>query len=290
MDLLKLKNIIFILFFASQSHAAALRDSRGKTIETKADGSIVSGFVGADEILFHLMSEDKNRLLALSPLAKDKRYSAIYQEAKSWKKSFGLELESLLALKPDLVILARYSRAEWIKMLDQVGVKSFVLGQFKDLSDIRQNILNLGQLVHKEKEAKILLNSFDKNLAKVQKDCGGHGKTIVNYSEDGLVYGRNTSFDALINHIGLSNAGSKMGVEGWAKVSRENMLLMKPDYIIIAGERKDIDKRHKEMMGQVAWKNLRAVKEKKIIAVPSRYLSSVSHYIVKAMEGICAQL
>ena len=76
-----------------------------------------------------LMGHRPNDILALSPLSRDPRYGAVFNQAK-WPHEFGDELETLVSKKPDLVILASYTRPEWIRILDLAQVTSFVLRKF----------------------------------------------------------------------------------------------------------------------------------------------------------------
>lgn len=273
-----------------QLRAESIKDSRGRKVVLKKNARIISGFVGADEILFEILKDDRKRLLALSPLAKDERYSAIYKEARSWSREFGAELESLLALKPDLVIVASYSRPEWLKILDQAKISTYVLGEFESVEDIRKNILILGKLVGREKRARELLADFDQDLGRLSKSCSKEKVRMMNFSENGIVYGKGTIFDSALKVLGLVNAASDSGIRGWAKVSRENILVMNPDYLIVEGSLEEIPQRRKMMQSQVGWKHLKAVRQGKLVAVPSRYLSSVSHHLIRAMEQICEQI
>ena len=268
----------------------SLEDSRGRKVRIKANARIVSGFVGADEILYHLLESQPKRILALSPLAKDKRYSSIYKKAAVWSQQFGDELEALLAMKPDLVIVASYTRPEWLNILDRAGVQSYVIGNFSSIKDIQLNIKTLGDLVQMHGRAKDLLKTFDQGIRNLQKTCGSRSVSILNYSSTGTVLGRGTIFTSALESLGLENSAAKAGVKGWARVSRESILQMNPDFIVVEGTRKDKSERLKELKSQVAWRDLAAVKRERLIFVPSRYLSSVSHYLLNAMELICEQI
>ncbi|SMF05105.1 ABC transporter substrate-binding protein [Pseudobacteriovorax antillogorgiicola] len=283
--------VLGLSLFSAKVHAAPqkLTDSRGHEIKTSVKPPrVVSGFVGADEILVHLLKDRPKSILALSPLSRDPRYSAIYKEAKAWPHQFGDELESLLKMTPDLVIVASYTRAEWLRILDVAKVPYFVLGSFASISDIQGNIEIMGKLVHEEARAKALIESMDQTILTLKNSCKLKGKRIVNYSKDGTIFGAGTSFDSMIAKIGAINAGTQQGVKGWSRVSRESLLVMNPDFIVVGADPDRKSEFLDEMKRQVGWQHLAAVREGRLLMVPSRYLASVSHHITKAMEILCA--
>lgn len=266
-----------------------VKDARGRTfLAPSGTPKVVSGFVGADEILVDLLKEEPEKILALSPLSQDQRYSAIFQEAHRWPKPFGQELEGLVSLKPDLVVVAQFSRPEWLRKLDQAGIKSFLLGSFTSLEDIETNILTLGFLTGKQTEAKGLVNDMNQQLSTLKKTCRLAQQRVVSFSGDGTVYGAQTIFHSLVTYLGATNAAAELGLVGWGKLSHESQTHLKPDFIIANDE-----KNHQELLSEInrnpLWRQFPAVKNQRLIRVPSRYLLSVSHYLAKAGEGLCGK-
>src|SRR4051812_26256730 len=94
--------------------ASTLVDGRGRSVDVAAAPvRIASCSLASDETLLALLGPGTPRLVAVSSLATDRRYSNIAGEIpKSLTGRCGTELESLLALKPDLAVLASYNRPE----------------------------------------------------------------------------------------------------------------------------------------------------------------------------------
>lgn len=277
---------VLLLFIAEMTFAQTFKDARGRVFHPALTSPrVVSGFVGADEILLELFKTEPNKILALSPLSKDRRYSAVAHEAQSWNTEFGSELEGLLSLKPELVLVARYTRVEWIRMLDKAGIKTFVLGNFRSIDDIKDNIRIIGTLTAKQKEASGLILRINKKINYLKKNCTRRKLSILNFSPSNTLFGRHTSFHSILDTLDLHNAATILNVDGWMHVSAENLLLTKPDYIIATTDQ-TID----QITQSLGWKHLEAVKKKRIIRVHSALLSSVSHHITSAMEQICKQL
>lgn len=278
------------LFFFAWTAAALplLRDARDQVFDlAERPQRVLSAFVGADEIVLALLADEPKRILALSPLARDPRYSSVAEEAKRWPV-FGEEIESLVQLKPELVIAARYTRAEWIETLKRAKINTFVLGQFSSIEDILANIETIGRLLHKEKKAAQLIEDFKKRRAALRSSCPLKGRKVLHYTEDGQLFGGGTTFDSFIEALGAENLISSLGVKGWAKVSDEKILTLRPDYLITAGSEADRADLLKRLRETLPWKHLAAVREGKLILIPPPALSSVSQHILDAMEAACA--
>ncbi|NRA65441.1 MAG: ABC transporter substrate-binding protein [Pseudobacteriovorax sp.] len=250
---------------------------------------IVSTFVGADAILVELLKNQHQRLLALSPLSKDARYSPIYDQIPNGIGDFGSELENLLVKKPDLIIAASYTRAAWLKMLEVAGVPYIVLKDFRNLDDIQNNIALIAGAIH-EKEAGNRLIASIKSRLEGLKACPLSGKTVVNYSDEGVFMGGNTLFDDLMSRVGLINLASKLGLKGWSRLSDEAYVSLKPQ--IIVGLDKDgrtESSLRKKLSSHQLWGPVINRKGVVVRLVPGRFLSSVSHHSLTALEMLCAQ-
>lgn len=279
-----------LFFFLAWNAVAAplLRDAREQVFDlADRPQRVVSAFVGADEILLALLEDEPQRILALSPLARDKRYSSVAQLAQRWPV-FGEEIESLIQMKPELVIAARYTRAEWIETLKRAKIKTFLLGQFSSIEDVLKNIETIGRLLHKEEKAAQLIDRFRKRSAELRASCPLRGKKLLHYTEDAQLFGHDTTFDSLVNALGAENLIATLGVKGWAKVSDEKILMLRPDFLIAAGVEQDRKSLLQRLRANLPWKHLKAVEEGKLILIPPPALSSVSQHILAAMEAACA--
>ena len=74
---------------------------------------VASRTVFADEVLWALGPEVRERVVGLSPMADDPRYSTVAGLWPSTTPRLGRNPEELLALGPDLVILASFSEVEY---------------------------------------------------------------------------------------------------------------------------------------------------------------------------------
>src|SRR5688572_3082495 len=95
---------------------ALLLGCRSGEREGTSDGPaqrIASRTVFADEVLWALGPEVQARVVGLSPMADDGRYSTVAGQWPDATARLGRNPEELLALAPDLVILASFSEVEY---------------------------------------------------------------------------------------------------------------------------------------------------------------------------------
>ncbi|MCX6131001.1 MAG: ABC transporter substrate-binding protein [Proteobacteria bacterium] len=260
-----MKRLLFLtslVFISLQLEAATIiQDYQNQKFElTERNQRIASAFVGADEIILALLADEPQRLVALSPLARDIRYSSIANEAKRWQV-FGEEFESLIKLKPDLVIAARYTRPEWIQLLKIAKIKTFVLGDFSSIEDIKRNIKTIGSLLQKERAADALIANFQLKIDSIKKNCKLQGKKVLSYSPSGQVMGKGTSFNDIFAFLGAENLAASIGINAWAILSQEKILTLPIDYIIAEGELSEKTLFLAKLRQASPWKHLKAIQE-----------------------------
>jgi len=290
-----LRNILLSLLIACSVplFGGELIDARGKKVEVLAPPvRIASSSLASDEILIELLKETNGlkRLVAVSTLSDNPTYSNVTPVPKIIKKRIGKEIESIVMLKPDLIILAKYNRPEMLSILDKSKLRTFTLGAFDSLKDISANIVKLGKLIHAEKAAKKLKTSFERELNAIRSNRPKKSPLILSFFYGGTVAGKNTTFDSLVDVVGGKNIAAILGITGWQKLSNEVIATLKPDYIVTPGEetnRSTILRTIRQMPG---WAGLNAVKTGKVVIIPERELNSLSHHVVKAAIKLAKQL
>lgn len=254
---------------------------------------IASGTVGTDETLLVLLKGEEQRLVALSTFADNPRYSFIQEIPKSVKARVGDNIESLLVVKPDLVILASYSSAEIQEQLKTAKVKVKVQKAFGGITDIETNIKELGTLVGKEKEAEILVASMEKTIADSrakQPKCKKR-PTVIQYASSYIIPGKGTIIDDVAERAGFHNALRDINFEGWSPISPEVLVQQKPDFIIAsAADAPSKEALQKMLLQSSGWQKLDAVKKGRIILVPDRLLYTVSYHVGELLSFLAGEL
>lgn len=257
---------------------------------------IASGTIASDEIILELLQrrDQLERLIAVSSLWGHAEYSrlSVGELPKSVEGRVGDSIESLLMLRPDLVVLASYNRVEFLEQLRQSGVKLLVQENFRSIRDIKDNILEIGKALDTESSSKALVSEMKQEFATLKKSplrhVSGRRLRYLNYSKFHNFYGEDTIFHSIVEELDGVNLVAESGLKGWNQISDEVLVTFQPDIIIAAARNKPDEKSIRRHMATTSWRHLKAVQDDRIIFVNTFDLQSVSHHIVNAVKQIHA--
>ncbi len=247
---------------------------------------VVSLSIGTDEILCALVEPE--RIAALSKYAPDPEASYVAEPARQIGVFVEREPEQILALRADLVLLARYTKAELRQAVEQTGTPTLVVEDFRSLDDIERNIHRIGRAVGEEARAESVIANLRAKLAQaramLRPDRVGWRALYV--MPPLLVAGRETITDVKLTAAGLRNAAADAGLRGHVAFSPEALLNLDPDIIFVAtGLAADAGFRER-LLGNPQLRALQAVRRQRIVALPSRALRTVSHHVADAVHDI----
>ncbi|MGQ9898605.1 MAG: ABC transporter substrate-binding protein [Acidobacteriota bacterium] len=251
---------------------------------------IVSQTLATDEILLALVAPE--RLVALSHLADDERYSYCADRAKLVVGRCGGSAEAILQLHPDLIFVASYSRAELVELLSAGGAPVYRLTKFGGLADIKANIRAIGEAIGEAAAAEALVARMDRRFAAISERARQRGRSprVVSFGESHLTAGTETTFDDLVRAVGGINIAAEQGVVGFRQISSEQLLAWQPDLIVVGAEA------GKEAAVRQRWLADPAVAAainrdpKRLVVVESRAMTTVSQHLADAAEHLEAQL
>ena len=149
--------------------------------------------------------------------------------------------EQLVALKPDLVLLAEINAKEQVKQLEDLGLTVFYLNNPRTLEDMYTNLGIVAQLTGHEKESAALANTLKARVAAVdQKINLSSFHPVVYYEIDGTdpakpyTVGPGSFIDLLITRAGGANLTTLAGItDAYPQISLEQVVKTNPDLIIL---------------------------------------------------------
>ena len=262
----------------------ALRDSSGTTIIVpRPPQRIVSHTLGTDEILLALCAPQ--RLVALSILADDAQISNAAVAAQQVPGRASAGAEQTLRFQPDMVFVANYSKAELVHLLQAAHAPGFRLAHFDTLEDIKMNIRTLGYILGEDRNAEALVQDMERDLASVRARIPSDRPPlrVMLYGQTGTTAGARTTFDDMVRAVGAINVAATHGVTGVRNISREQLLQWNPEVLIssTAGQAPQ-DVRQSRLQDPAVAVTI-AGTQQRIIVLPRRLLSTVTHHIT---EGI----
>ncbi|MDR0806759.1 MAG: vitamin B12 ABC transporter substrate-binding protein BtuF [Enterobacteriaceae bacterium] len=204
------------------------------------------------------------------------------EQVSSWQ---GINIERVLALKPDLVLAWRGGNPQ--KIIDQLagfGIKVL----YVDPQNIQQIAESLDQLAQYSPNPEQAHQAAQQLLAEQQSVKQQYSRTDHAPVEVFLQFGNQPLFTSssgtLQNEIVELCGGKNIFVDSpvpWPQVSKEQVLTRKPQMIIIAGEESQVKN------VQDFWHELLDIP---VIAVPEDYFNRSGPRIMRAAEIICPKL
>lgn len=255
---------------------------------------IVSQTILSDEVLWALGPAAQARVVGVSSLADDPRYSGV---AGVWPPDVprrALTSEGLLALAPDLAIIASFTSPEVRALLADHGVRLLELDRFTGFADYRAHVRRLAAVVDDAPAGERLIADLDARLRRLAAARPATRLAAVSWS-DGHAAAGGTSFDDMADAAGLLNLAKEKGLEGHAPVALELMVAWDPDVIVVSCPAIDPDDASCRAVeaDTAALPGVRATaaaRARRIVAVPARELASTGEGMARAAEILQARL
>ncbi|MCX7016313.1 MAG: ABC transporter substrate-binding protein [Candidatus Sumerlaeota bacterium] len=267
--------------------ALAQPNGEALTIPRKPE-RIVSATLATDEILLDLV--DPKRILALSVFADEPEYSNVVEKAKAVEKRVAGHAEQVVALAPDLIFVASYSKPEFLRMLKGAGLPVFQLQFFDSIDQILGNVETVGQAVGEEARAKALVDQARPRIEAVSKAAEGKPRPLILSYSHGFVAGKNTTINDMIVAAGGANYAAEKGIEGNQEIALEVLLTWQPQWLLLQGQEARRGEAQAALNENPSLGALQAVRENRVIVMPGRRLSPVSHYIADGIEELARLL
>jgi iron complex transport system substrate-binding protein len=251
---------------------------------------IVSVTLATDEILMALV--DSTRLLGVTYLAVDDRVSNMAQEATDVPHKVHADPEQIIDLQPDLVFVASYLRGEFIRLLQEAGVVLFQFQEYDSIAEIQRNIRLIGEVVGEEDKAEALVAAMNVRLQDLAKRLSPieDRPRVLYWGSHGYTAGRLTSMDDLITYAGGENLAATYGIIGSANLSAEQALAMNPQVIVSGTFDQDAQSGSPPALMHPALQGTDAMQHGRVYTIPSRYLVTISQFIVDGVEAFARVL
>lgn len=247
---------------------------------------IVSQTLGTDEILFAICPRD--RIAGISELALNDAYSKIVGDAKASGIRTIYGPEDILALKPDLVFIASYTRAEMATLLRAAHAPVYRFSNFDRVEDIAGNVRQLGYLIGEDAAAARVLQDMNERLTRARALAAASGRRprIMTYDGSGYTAGGDTLFDDVIRQVGGVNVSAEHGAKGFSRVSGEQILEWQPEYLICGARPGEADAVRRRLLDNPAIASSTAVKSGRLILMDTRLFMTTSHHVVATVEAL----
>jgi len=246
---------------------------------------VVSQSVGTDELL--LAMADPGQIAALSHISHDVEFSPVAEAAKRFPAIKDSDAESVLRFRPDLVLAASYTRPETLALLRRAGVRLVVLDRFETLEDVYASLRYLGRELGQEGRAEAVISQSRARVnALAEKLRGVRPVRVLSAGLYPFTSGAGTTFQDLCDHAGALNVAAEAGIKGHAPTPSEQLLVWNVEVLIAAG-----DDQTRARLGELPhYRVLPAFKAGRVVVLPGRMMSSVSHHRIATYEALARAL
>lgn len=254
---------------------------------------IVSLTLGTDEVLIDLVEPE--RIVAVSKNAVDPEISSIVEKAQNIpvKIADRSNIESLIALKPDLVLMSDGFSLESVESLRDMGIAVFIVKSPSTIQDVKGRVLAIAQAVGEEEKGLAMVKRMEEKLntiaTKLSKIKEGEYKTVVAFSFSGAFGRKNGLFHDLCVHAKVINGVGDIGLKKGETVSKEQVVRINPDIFLLPTwnfDHQKVDGYRDELYHDPAYQTVKAVKNNRLEYVSDRYRYCISQYVADSVEQI----
>ncbi len=269
----------------AESTAVTVTDMAGREITLDAPATKVVALTASDcEIIAALGAED-----TLVGRGEYCDYPESVLEVPSVQSGADTNLEQIIALEPQVVVMAKMAQTEeQVAALEAAGIR-VVVSDAQDIEGVYTAIRLIGALVGRNDEAEAMVADMQSTFADIAAKSENTGKTVyfeVSPLQWGLwTAGKGTFMDELATMCGLTNAFAD--VEGWAEISEEQVLERDPDYIVtISMYYGEGPTPVEEIKSRAGWDTLKAVQNDAIFNADSNEISRPGPRLKDAAEAL----
>ncbi|RYU67756.1 ABC transporter substrate-binding protein [Aliivibrio finisterrensis] len=239
-----------------------------------------------DAVLLELV--DDSSLSSLTDLANNPNYSAVKDILPKSVPLLALNVEMIIANRPDIVFAANWSDASKLAIIESAGISVYRIQTPKTVAEIEAEILRVGEIVNKSEAAKEVVAKMKarltQNLIKPKQRL-----IALDYNPWGTSSGQDSTWDEVLEQAGLDNAieGLVSDKYGQVPVSKEMVIVLNPDVLFIPawvyGDESGAETFKQEVLSDPSLQSVTAIKEGRVYQMPHVLRSVYSQYIVDAV-------
>lgn len=210
----------------------AVTDGTGATVTVESTPQrVVAVGASAAQVLWELGVEDRVVGMDRAP------YTA-YLEGSAEKTGVlnddgSVDQERVVALEPDLVIMANIYSNETVETLRGAGLTVYKDDFPDSLAGIRSSVDTYGTLLGVCDRADSVNAAFDESLAAIEQRTAARQNPDVLYYFYNFTAGSETFTDELIEAAGGTNVAARAGVEGYAQMNLELVVQQDPQVVVV---------------------------------------------------------
>ena len=204
----------------------------------------------ADQYLLALA--DPRQIAGLTPFARDPAMSPAVEQARGLPVSRGTA-EDIVALGPDLVIV-RPGRRKGLAAAPDGRHATLELAPARSYAEIVAQVRQVAAAVGHPDRGEALVRRMDAELAALPRLR--RGGVAAYYQRRGYLTGTGSLVDDLMHRAGLTNLAARLGRTALSRLTLEQLVAARPDYLIVEDSGGGITDQGTEMLDHPALRSI----------------------------------
>jgi iron complex transport system substrate-binding protein len=238
--------------------------------------------VAVAEVVMDLVSRD--RIVGMPEQAAVPSFSNI-SDRTAGLPLVSAEAERIVALRPDLVILASYAPEGLLSVLRRAGVPVRTVLAPHDLEGVASMIVAVGTWTGEQEQAQAMIRRLRSDMAEVRAAIppGILAPRVVSLQGFGTTAGAETSFDAWARLAGARNLAAENGVRGFQSLSIEHLFAWAPDVLVVGLDPRPGSGIRARILSDPLYGPLRSCR---ILEIPFPHFTCVSQHAVEPVRDL----
>ena len=212
-----------------QLDRSAIVSRRRSRVTVREVNALRAQALVTDEFLFAIAPRD--RIVAVSPLARDRRYSNVAELAVRMDLAFADSPEAIAVSRPDLMLVSHPARADYVELTRSIGIPvCHMLTAFENFDQIASALRVTGYLTDEdesaEREAAKLLARV--RAARQRGRTAGEPARILAFSNFANTLGAGSLFDRVLTELGAVNVAAERGIGAQGTIANEHVAAWNP--------------------------------------------------------------
>ena len=200
--------------------------------------------------------------------------------------SYPLDLERLVALKPDVIFTTTGITSEAdAQQLQKLGIPVYYQ-QYEKVEDIFRGLTDLGRILGRQPQARRLVDSLRTELRTLEalpKPSPAPTVLAITWTDPIYVYGRNTLFTDKIRLAGGQNAVVEKFAQPYPALTREYILKLNPD-VLLGGSFGKLDSTFFRLYPEL--KRIKAYQNRRVYAPTGDLMARPSPRVVEGVRNL----
>ena len=250
--------------------------------------------LGHDEITLSLVPADL--VVAVGEPTKLPIYSNVAHLVQD-KPLVVREPEVIIAYDPDIVVVSKFAKPEFVQAIESVGIPVVQTGLKDDPAGRIDDIRLMGYVYGEEDRAEVVAAHVAERLKRITSIAAGVSDSqrprvlsLTSYSGQIYAGGADSTEGGIIRASGGRNAAAEAGLTLNPIISLESVIAMQPDVIIVPQTIDSATPFIEELLSDPVLAAVPAVKERRVYHVPSRFFTTLSFWNVRGVEVLAALL